>query len=124
MIRDINYQETAGNRTIALTTLQDTPEILKRAITLMLFSKDPDIRNFNGRSAATAFPTITQAGFPAVNFYLTLAAKRIQTILSTMYDNIESVYFEAVDDAPRIAVTLNVKLTAEDSPLTQMVFSE
>lgn len=123
MIRDIDYKETPGNRTIALTTEQDTPDILKRAITLMLFSKDPDIRNFNGSSVVNAFPTITQAGFQAVNFYLTIAAKRIQTLLSEMYNNIESVYFEAVDEAPKLYVTLNVKLTGTETSLTQIVYT-
>ena len=123
MIRDINYRETPGNRTISLTTEQDTPEVLKRAITLMLFSKDPDIRNFNGSSVVNAFPTITQAGFAAVNFYLTIAAKRIQALLSEIYDNIESVYFEAVDNAPQIDVTLNIKLTSTETSLTQVVYT-
>lgn len=123
MIQDINYKETPGNRTIALTTLQDTPDILKRAITLMLFSKDPDIRNFNGQSVVNVFPTISQAGFSAVNFYLTIAAKRIQTLLSELYDNIESVYFEAVDNAPQLDVTLNVKLTDNENSLTQVIYT-
>lgn len=119
--RDLNYSEAGGKKRLSLNPFSGTPEILKRGITLMLFSDDPDIRNFNGTSVVNAFPTISQAGFEGIDFYLALAAKRIQAILSTMYPNISQVYFNVKDNAPTLAIQLNITTTDNDT-LTAVVY--
>lgn len=118
--KDFNYQETKNKRRIAVVTEAGTPELLKRAITLMLFSRDPDIRNFNDSSIVNVFATLPQSGFFAINFYLTLAATRIREILQTTDNTVTSVYFTCEDDAPILRVSLNVETT--DNLLTTVVY--
>ena len=110
MIRDLDYVGGGPHPALRLTTGQDTPEILKRAITLMLFSHDPDIRNFNGDSVVTAFPMMNNGGFSGIFFYLSLAAKRIYEILKAQYPEVASVYFSADGPDQTLRVTLNVQL--------------
>jgi len=119
--KDLNYLETPVNHKLRLNPYADTPEILKRGITLMLFSKDPDIRNFNGTSVVNAFATIPQSGFDGISFYLALAAKRIQAILSEIYPNIQQVFFDLADNSPTLAVRLNIKLN-NGNTLTAVVY--
>lgn len=119
--RDLNYVETPTKHRLALNPDASTPEILKRGITLMLFSPDPEIRNFNGTSVVNSFSTIPQTGFDGISFYLTVAAKRIQTILSEIYPNIDQVFFDVSDEAPSLIVRLNIR-TTEDDTLTAVVY--
>ena len=78
MAKDFYYKTGGPTSQLQLTTDKVIPDALKRAITLMVFSIDPEIRNFEGRSIVLAFPRINNAGMGAVTFHLTQAAKRIQ----------------------------------------------
>ena len=111
MAKDLNYVGGGPYPAIRLTTDNSTPRILKQAITLMLFSKDDEIRNFNGESVVAAFPKLTTAGFSGIFFHLTLAAKRIYELLKPSYPELANVYFEAADEGSTLQVTLNVELT-------------
>ena len=110
MNNDLNYVEGGPHSTLRLTPDSDTPEILKKAITLMLFSKDPEIRNFNGESVVAAFPKMTNASLAGIYFNLTTAGKRIYELLHDEYPEVNNVYFEADDDDSTLRVTLNVEL--------------
>ena len=111
MAKDLNYVGGGPYPALRLTTDTSTPDILKKAITLMLFSHDPEIRNFNGESVVAAFPKLTTAGFSGIFFHLTLAAKRIYELLRVSYPNLANVYFEADESGSTLSVTLNVELT-------------
>jgi len=124
MLTDLNYVERADHKLIGVVGESDTPEVLKRAMTLMLFSNDPDIRNFKGSSVVNVFSTLPQSSFDEINFYLTLAAARMREILSGMYPTLADVYFEAQDDAPTLKVTLNVRMSDSDNVLTSVVYNE
>ena len=119
--RDLNYAETLNKHRLKLTPDAHTPEILKRGITLMLFSKDPEIRNFNGTSVVNVFATLPQSGFSGISFYLTIAGKRIQQLLSEMYPNIGQVYFDCTNNAPTLSVRMNVR-TTDGNILTTTVY--
>ena len=119
--RDLNYVETPRRHRLALNPDSTTPEILKRAITLLLFSDDPELRNFNGTSVVNTFATIPQTGFDGISFYLTLAAKRLQTLLAGTYNNIGQVYFDCTDSGPTLAVRLNIQ-TTDGNILTAVVY--
>jgi hypothetical protein len=118
--KDLNYEETKNRRRIAVVAASETPELLKRAITLMLFSQDPDIRNFNDSSIVNVFASLPQSGFQGINLYLTLAATRIREILQETDDTVTAVYFTCEDDAPILRVSLNVETT--DNILTTVVY--
>lgn len=120
MSKDLNYAETVRKHRIAIVPSSDTPELLKRAITLMLFSQDPEIRNFNGSSVVNVFATLPQSGFAGISFYLTLAANRIRTILQAQDPSVNAVYFSCEDAAPTLSVTLNIETT--DNILTTTVY--
>lgn len=107
--RDLNYKETVDKRRIAVVDQSDTPDLLKRAITLMLFSNDPEIRNFDGSSIVNLFATLPQSGFEGIKFYLTIAANRMRQILQSIDPTVTAVYFESIDEAPLLKVTLNVE---------------
>ena len=108
MATDLNYSPAANQHTLRLTGRQDVPEILKEAITLMLFSEDPDIRNFNGSSIVNVFPTLPESGFDGISFYLNVAASRIKEILQDRHNNISNVYFDTISGNASLGVTLNV----------------
>ena len=110
MPKDLNYVGGGPYPALRLTTDDNTPEILKRAITLMLFSHDSEIRNFNGESVVAAFPKIPTAGFSGIYFHLTLAAKRIYELLKPDYADLKSVYFSADESGSSLQVNLNVEL--------------
>lgn len=120
MSKDLNYAATIKKNRIGITASAETPELLKRAITLMLFSQDPEIRNFNGSSVVNVFTTLPQSGFAGISFYLTLAANRIRTILQEQNPAVSSVYFSCEDDAPTLKVTLNIETT--DNTLTTTIY--
>lgn len=122
MIRDLNYVGGGPHPSLRLTTDDTTPEILKKAITLLLFSRDDKLRNFNGESVVGAFGQLTNAGFDGISFYLTVAAKRLYTILSAEYPEISSIYFAAEGEDSTLRITLNVKLA--DNDIESMVVYE
>ena len=104
----MNYRVASNSHSLLLDPYADTPEVLKVAITLMLFSDDPDIRNFNGNSILMAFSTIPESGFDGINFYLTVAAARIRNILKSRYPDVSDVYFENASVGSNLTVKLNV----------------
>ena len=108
MISDLSFIVSNSGHKLRLIGESELPERLKRAITLMLFSQDPNIRNFNNSSIATAFPTLTEASLPGIQANLTLAATRRRQILQQLYSDITGVYFETQSEAGKITVTLNV----------------
>ena len=108
MATDLTYKPASGSRTLTLTGSSDVPDILHKAITLMLFGEDPDIRNFDGTSIVNAFPTLQQAGFEGISHYLTIAASRILTILQDEYPGVSNVYFEETDSPGALGIILNV----------------
>ena len=123
MVSDLNYTIGYGNHTLQLTGSSDTPELLKRGITLMLFNQDPAIRNFNGTSIVNAFPTITQAGFDAVNFNLSIAAARIAEILKETYPEVSGVYFSSSEDSGKLSVSMTIETISGDTQ-TAVVYGE
>lgn len=120
MISDLNYANTANRRRIQVTTDQGTPDLLKRAITLMLFSDDPDIRNFNDSSIVNAFSTLTEAGLSGIQFNLTVAANRIRTLLQALDDRVNNVYFDVESGDSRLGITLNVVVS--DNTQTAVIY--
>lgn len=108
MVTDLNYKPVAGQQRLSLTGKQDVPDILKEAITLMLFSQDPDIRNFNGSSIVNAFPSIPESGIGGISFYLSVAASRIKQILQSRHNTVSNVYFDTTGTGSKLSVTLNV----------------
>ena len=108
MVTDLNFKRSNGNPYLQLTGDQDTPDVLKAAITLMLFYDDPDIRNFNGRSIVDAFPTLPESGFEGISFYLTVAAARIKELLQPLYPQLSDVYFANTGANGVLNIQLNV----------------
>lgn len=114
MATDLTFENAQGNHKLRLTGKSDVPELLKEAIVLMLFSKDPDIKNFNGGSIVNAFATIPQSGIGGITFYLTVAATKIKQILRTRHPEVSDVYFDTTNGAGQLNVTLNVR-TGDDT---------
>ena len=108
MLKDLCYKAGGPTKTLLLSPQQGMPEALKRAITLMVFSQDPEIRNFDGASIVTAFPRINTGGFTAIVFNLTKAAKRIRDILKETNPEVTDVYFNSEGTGSSISITLNV----------------
>ena len=123
MISDLNYKESANKHTLCVTTDQQTPDLLKRAITLMLFSEDEEIRNFNGSSVVNIFPTLTEAGVGAIQFYLASAASRIKNILQTIDNSVEEVYFDC-ENAGKATLQVTLNIVVAGNIQTTVVYGE
>jgi hypothetical protein len=108
MARDFYYKTGGPTSCLQLTTDKTIPDVLKRAITLMIFSRDPEIRNFNGQSVVLAFPKANDGGFGAINFNLIQAAKRIEELLRAANPEVSNVYFDSESNGTTLSVTLNV----------------
>lgn len=117
--KDFNYISGGPISRIPLTGDQSTPSLLKKAITLFLFSKDERIRNFNGGSIVNAFSTLPSGGVDAISHNLTVAATRITEILRGLDSTVDKVYITCAESGSKLSVAMNIRLVGSADILTE-----